>query len=180
MKTKITRYSMLLVFTTVALVAFYGCDKDDDNDEPRDYVGQWVTVRTIETDEGDLEVQDVINFTANGFTEVASIEDPLSEEWVDLIGRKGEFTVSSGLMNVTLTEAGFSELDEVTGFPTGEIVNYEDGTDEFDELLEEFEMIPSYKAKYTVSGDNLTLKSDNNNNGSYDDEDEVYTFTRVD
>lgn len=180
MKTKITRYSRLLAMSAIALVTLYACEKDDDKDEPRDYVGQWVTVRTVQSEDGDFEVQDIVNFTESGFTEIASIVDPITEEWVDLIGRKGEFTVKSGLMNVKLTEAGFSELDDDTGLPTGDIIYYEEGTDEFDALLEELDMIASYKAKYTISGDNLTLKSDNNNNGSYDDDDEVYTFTRVD
>ncbi|HEX2958078.1 MAG TPA: hypothetical protein VHO70_14690, partial [Chitinispirillaceae bacterium] len=96
MKTKITRYSRYLAIAAIALITLYACKKDDDKDEPRDYVGQWITVRTVETEEGDIEIQDVINFTQNGFTEVASIIDPFTEEWVDLIGRKGEFTVKSG------------------------------------------------------------------------------------
>jgi hypothetical protein len=179
MKTiEISNYARLLAVATITFFGVTSCEKDDKDNKPADYIGSWVTVKTVPSEEGDFEIQDVVNFTANSFNEIASMRDPESDQWIAVIGRKAKITEKSGEMNVSITEAGYSTVDDETGYPTGNIVYYKDGTDEFSSLLEDLEMSRNYKALYSVSEDELTLKADNNNNGSFDDEDEVNTFTR--
>lgn len=179
MKTsKLLFRSALFVFVSIALLSVSSCKKDDDDDKtPTDFLGTWVAEETVPTDLGDLQVRDIVTFTPTNFTEVAKIYDESSDEWIDFIGRKGNIVVHTGSMDVTLTEAGTAELDDL-GNPTGAITYYKDGTQEFTQILEFLEMEKNYKALYTVSGSTLTLKSDDNNNGSYDDEDEVHVFTK--
>lgn len=178
MKTKVTSYARVLAIAALMFFAANACEKDDKKEESRNYVGAWSTVKSVATEDGDIEVLDIVQFTVDGFVEVASVLDPESNEWVDLIGRKGDITVKSGQMDVSIIEIGFSEVDETTGSPTGELIYFEEGTEEFSALLEELEMSQNYKALYTISDDEMTLKADNNNNGSFDDEDEVDVFTR--
>ena len=178
MKTmKISKNFKLLLFGTLLLGTIASCKKDD-SDGPKDYVGDWVTEKTVETVEGSLDLKDIVKFKESTFTETVSMYDPISDEWINMIGRKGDFTAEDGEMDVTITAIGYSTEDDITGYPTGNIVYYKDGTDEFDELLVELEMSKNYKALYTIEDDKLTLKADDNNNGKYDDEDEVNIFTR--
>lgn len=168
----------LLLFIAASILTVSSCKKDDDDDNKQtDYVGIWATEETVPTDEGSITIKDVITFSENSFTEVAKVKDPSTDKWVDLLGRKGSINANTGEMNVTLTEAGATTVD-IKGEPTGVLVYYKDGTSEFAELLLEMEMSKNYKAKYTISGNSLTLKADNNNNGSFDDEDEVHIFTK--
>jgi len=176
--TKLLFRTALFAFVSISVLSVSSCKKDDDKDStPTDFLGTWVTEQTVPTDLGDLQVRDIITFTSTSFTEVAKILDESSDEWIDFIGRKGKIVVKKGSMDVTLTEAGTSELDE-NGVPTGVITYYKDGTAEFTQILQFMEMEKQYKALYTVTGSSMTLKADNNNNGSYDDEDEVHVFTK--
>jgi hypothetical protein len=171
-------YAKLLGMTAIAFLVVTSCKEDDNDDQPDDYIGVWVTERTELTEDGYIEIQDIVDFSANSFVETASMKDPDTDTWIDIVGRKGKIKVVNGAMDVSLTEAGYTSVDEETEFPTGIIVYYKAGTSEFANLLVELEMSKDYKALYTVSEDELTLKADNNNNGSFDDEDEVNVFIR--
>lgn len=179
MKTsKLLNNVKLLTFAAIALIFVASCEKDDKDDKPVDYIGKWVTERTVPAGDGFLEVMDIVTFSANTFVEIASMKDPDTDTWIDIVGRKGKMTVKDGEMSISLTEIGYTTVDEDTELPTGIIVYYKDGTDEFSDLIVELEMSKNYKALYEVSEDELTLKADNNNNGSFDDEDEVNIFTK--
>ena len=69
-------------------------------------------------------------------------------------------------------------IDPVSGGPTGTIIYYQEGTTEFSNILIEMEMKQDYTALYSISNNSMTLKADNNNNGSYDDLDEVNIYTK--
>jgi hypothetical protein len=176
--TKLLFRTAILALVSTAVLSVSSCKKDDDKDStPTDFLGTWVTEQTVPTDLGDIQVRDIITFTPADFSEVAKVLDESTNEWIDFIGRKGKIVVRKGSMDVTLTEAGTSELDE-NGNPTGVITYYKEGTTEFTQILQFMEMEKQYKALYTVSGSSMTLKADNNNNGSYDDEDEVHVFEK--
>lgn len=180
MKTrKFFNHAKFFGLVVLAILFVTSCWEKDDDDNSTDFIGTWVTVKSVPSDEGYVEIQDIIDFTEKTFTETGSIWDPESEEWIDIVGRKGKITASDGEMDVNLTELGYTLVDEETQLPLGIIVYYAEGTEEFNSLLYELEMSKNYKAEYTVSEDELTLKADNNNNGSFDDDDEVNTFSRV-
>lgn len=167
-----------ILLSVAIMLAFVACKKDEVVDEkPADYVGVWMLEKTYAPEDGGFIIKDVINFSENSFTEVAKTKDS-NNLWIDLVGRKGTFTVSNGEMIISLTEVGTTGVDPVSGGPNGVITYYKDKTPEFSALLIEMEMAKDYKASYTVSNNSMTLKADNNNNGSYDDQDEVNTYTR--
>lgn len=178
MKTKFLSRLNFMMLGAAIILAFVACKKDEVVDEtPADYVGVWALEKTYAPEDGGFIIKDVINFSENSFTEVAKTRDS-NNLWIDLVGRKGTFTVSNGEMIISLTEAGTTGVDPVSGGPTGVITYYKDGTPEFSDLLTELEMAKDYKALYTVSNNSMTLKADNNKNGSYDDLDETNTYSR--
>lgn len=179
MKTKILNGLNFMLLSATILLAFTSCKKDEVVAEtPVDYVGVWVMEKTYAPEDGGFTIKDVVSFSKNSFTEVAKVRDDNTNSWIDLVGRKGTFTVLNGEMNISLTEAGTTSADPVSGRPTGNIIYYKEGTTEFSSLLTELEMAKNYKALYTVSNNSMTLKADNNNNGSYDDLDEINTYTK--
>jgi hypothetical protein len=178
MKTTFVNRLNFILLSAVILFAFASCKKDDPVEKPVDYVGVWVLEKTLAPEDGGFIFKDVINFSKNSFIEVAKIKDTDSNSWIDLVGRKGTLTISNGEMNISITEAGMTTIDPVSGDPTGNITYYKAGTTEFSALLTEMEMAKEYKALFTVSNNSMTLKADNNNNGSYDDLDEINTYTR--
>lgn len=179
MKTKILNGLNFMLLSATILLAFTSCKKDEVVVEKAvDYVGVWVMEKTYAPEDGGFTIKDVVNFSEHSFTEVAKVKDDNTNSWIDLVGRKGTFTVLNGEMNISLTEAGTTSVDPVSGGPTGNITYYKEGTTEFSSLLTELEMAKNYKALYTVSNNSMTLKADNNNNGSYDDLDEINTYTK--
>ncbi len=171
------RFNLILLSAAI-LLAFTSCEKDDPVEIPAEYVGIWVTEKTVAPEDGGFTVKDIINFSKNSFTEVAKVKEDDTDTWVDLIGRKGTFTVSNGEMSISITEAGMTSVDPASGDPTGTITYYKTGTTEFNNILTEMEMKQNYNALYSISNNSMTLKADNNDNGSYDDEDEVNVFTK--
>lgn len=170
----------VIVFSVFVLSVMESCKKDEKADNPgvfSDYTGTWVTEKTFDLEDGSYVIRDVVVFTADHFTEVAKMKNPQGE-WIDITGRKGTITANAGVFNVTLTEAGCTTYDEETSMPTGIINYYDAGTPEFNQVLTEMEMMQNYQALYAVSGNTLTLKTDDNQNGSYDDQDEVVVFTK--
>ncbi len=179
MKTKFLNGLNFMLLSATILLSFTSCKKDEVVvEKPVDYVGVWVMEKTYAPEDGGFTIKDVVNFSKNSFTEVAKVKDDNTNSWIDLVGRKGTFTVLNGEMNISLTEAGTTSVDPVSGGPTGNITFYKAGTTEFSDLLTELEMAKDYKALYTVSNTSMTLKADNNNNGSYDDQDEINTYTK--
>lgn len=179
MKTlKFFRMDFILLSVAI-LMAYTSCKKDDVTDETSaDYIGVWVTEITYSPEDGGFVLKDVINFSRNSFTEVAKVKDDNSGSWIDIAGRKGTFTVANGKMNISLTEAGMTTTDPLSGGPTGSIMYYKEGTTEFSNILIEMEMTQNYTALYSISDNTMTLKADNNNDGSYDDQDEVNIYTK--
>jgi len=175
--TKLLFRTALFFFASVSVLFVSSCKDDDDDKVPTDFLGTWVTEETITTELGDLQLRDILTFNPTSFTEVIKIYDDVNEVWIDYIGRKADIVVRQGSMDVTITEVGTTSLDD-EGYPTGNITYYADGTDEFDQIISFLEMEKEYKALYTVTGSSMTLKSDDNNDGSYDEDDEVHVFTK--
>lgn len=167
-----------ILLSVAILLAFTSCKEDDPVEKPVDYVGVWVMERTFTPEDGGFTIKDIVSFSENSFTEVAKTKDEDSGSWIDMVGRKGTFTVLNGEMNISITDAGMTTVDPVSGGPTGKITYYSAGTAEFSNILELMEMKQNYTALYSVSNNSMTLKTDDNNNGSYDDQDEINTFTR--
>jgi hypothetical protein len=119
-----------------------------------------------------------MTFSTNTFSDISQIKNTSTNEWINLIGLKGSISINENIMNVTVTEFGLSTFDMITGIPTGNIVYYKDNQSEFSSLISQSGMKSTFKSEYSVSGNNLTLKTDNNNDGDYNDENEGTIYTK--
>jgi hypothetical protein len=167
-----TRQFIVFLFV---LTFFYACKKDEDNP---DYVGTWVATGTLTEDTLILEMKDVMTFSKNTFSDIWQIKDPDTNEWIDFFGLKGTISLSGNIMNVTIKEIGMSTFDMISGMPTGNIVYYNDSQNQFSTLISQSGMAATFESEYTITGNNLTLRTDNNDDGDYNDENEVTIYTK--
>jgi len=166
-----------LTILLIALVVFCSsCEKDDEF--ASDYVGTWIAVESIPTASGYTAIRDVMTFTDNEVTDLIQFPEGSADKWIDYMNLKGLVSVSGNMMTVTITEIGISSLNAVTEMPTGTIISYKAGSVEFETILSQSEQSKTFKSEYSVSGEKLTLKTDNNNDGDYLDGDEVTVYTK--
>jgi hypothetical protein len=166
-------YNTLSCFIVMAVV-IGACKKDEDNPE---YVGTWYQIYT----DGGLTFKQLLTLKKSSFEMLIQLQNPTNPGiYINYMGQKGTFTVQNDILTITLTSIGIAEINPVTFMPMGDIVYYNSGSAEFNNMLQQagFNDL-TFNAKYAVSGNELTFKIDINNNGSFDDDvDETGVFTR--
>lgn len=170
-KLKIKSVFALMVMLTAMIVSISSCSKD--NEITADYVGTWVANSSMDGS----ETKETMTFTTNSVTNLLQIKYETTNTWVDYISMKGSISVNKQLMTVTLTEIGLA-FDFMTGEPTATMTTYKAGSSLFDLILEGSGQSVSFQSEYSVSGNTLTLKTDNNDDGDYLDEEESVTYTK--
>ena len=174
---KVKEFYMLATFLAMVVLFSSSCkDKDDDPLLP-DYVGTWVAIESLPTEAGTVQIKDIMTFTEKSFTDVGKLQVS-TNYWIDLVSMKGTLSVNGNIMKFTVTEVGMSEFSEVTGFPTGVMETHSKGSAEFDSLLEEVGQPAIFESEYIVAGNKLTLKTDNNEDGDFEDEMEITVYTK--
>lgn len=163
----------------MAIVVLFGSSCKDKDDEPvlSGYVGTWVAIESIETEAGAIPFKDIMTFTETSFEDLGQIQISFNK-WTDFLSMKGSLLVNGNKMTVTIQEIGMSSFSPVTGLPTGTITSYPAGSDEFNELLDEAGQSQTFESEFSVSGNNMTIKTDNNDDGDYLDEMETSEYTR--
>lgn len=170
-KLKIKSVFAMMVMLTAMIVSISSCSKD--NEITADYVGTWVANSSMDGS----ETKETMTFTSTSVTNLLQIKYATSNNWVDYISMKGSISVNKQLMTVTLTEIGLA-FDFMTGEPTATMTTYKAGSSLFDMILEGSGQSVSFQSEYSVSGNTLTLKTDNNDDGDYLDEEESVTYTK--
>ncbi len=174
MKTTIKIITKVWFFILLLAVVAVACKKDEDDP---DYVGKWYQTYT----ERGLTFKQLLTLKKNSFEMLIQIQNPTNPgSYIDYMGQKGTFTVQNDILTVTLTSIGIAQINPLTFMPVGDMVYYNAGTSEFNNVLQQagFDE-PTFNAKYAVSGNELTLTIDFNNNGSFDDDaDESEVFIR--
>ncbi len=176
MKTmKSLNQSGLLIISLFVFSLLSSCKKDNVNP---DYVGTWVATGTINLSNMTMDYKDVITFSTSSFEDIGKVKNPVTSAWLDFVGLKGSMTVNGNVMDITLTDAGITTFDAVTGLPTGTLVYYKDNQSEFSTILTQSGMKKTFQSEYSISGNNLTLKTDLNNDGDYTDANETTVYTK--
>lgn len=169
--------NLMQLFTVLALVLIFSAScKKDETKEP--YLGTWSYNDTMTEDGITMQVKDIITLTKDKFTNMGQVKNPLTNEWIDAFGMKGELSVTGDKMNLIITEMGMTSYDSMTGMPTGTIIYYTEDDVEFDGLLDEMEMPQTVSSEFFIAGDKLTIKTDYNSDGDYTDEDETTVYTK--
>lgn len=175
---KTLKFSRLwMMASLMALVVIFSTSCDEDEPVRPDYVGTWETVESVPTDEGHVQVKDIITLTETGYANSVQMELALGK-WIDFANLKGTMTVSGDFMNVIVTEIGITSLNMITGLPTGVINTYQKGSTEFDALFITLGESKTFESKFTVAGNKLTLQTDKNDDGDYLDELETSVYTK--
>lgn len=156
---------------TALIISISSCSKDDEITP--DYVGTWVVNYSMDGS----ETKETMTFTSNSVTNLLQIKYATNNTWVDYMKMKGSISVNKQVMTVTLTEIGLA-FDIMTGEPTATMTTYKAGSSLFDLILEGSGQSVSFQSEYSVSGNMLILKTDNNDDGDYLDEEETTTYTK--
>jgi hypothetical protein len=143
-----------------------------------DYVGSWASEQAIMSGTAVLQIKDIYTFTKDGFTELGQVFDETASKYIDYIKLMGSMNVTDAIMNVHVTDIGISTFDVITGGPTGTIVTYKEGSSQYNSILSQTGQSASYSFQYSVSGNSLTIYSDNNGDGDYADANETTVYTR--
>ncbi len=173
---KFTRLCKLAALLSVLIIISSSCKKDDE--VTPDFVGTWVATESIPLATGFTAIKEVITFSEDSFIDLIQMPGESSDKWIDYVSMKGSIAVNGNLITATVTELGISSFNMVTGMPTGTITSYKAGSAEFETLLSQTEQSKTFKSEYSIEGDKLTLKTDNNNDGDYLDANETNVYTR--
>lgn len=145
--------------------------KDDDDDDGNgnhvipSYVGTWEL--------GDDEFMQELVITESTFKMTMALY--IDNEWIDIMSVQGNYTVDGDIFMLTITRLGIIADEE-----TYEMVYYYPDDPEWDMLLDdEFEIEDHFEVKFVVSGNTLTVISDDNDDGVFDPVEEGETFTKV-
>jgi hypothetical protein len=171
-------YVKFLALMAIAVVTFDACNKDDNNNtKDPEYVGVWSRTESIPIDSFSLDMKDVLTLTKDKVTNVGLVYNPETSEWLNLLGMKGSFTANGNNFSVTVNEVGMSPFD-TTGLPTGQIEYFDKNQVEFNLILQELGLEQTFNAQYSVTSNQLTLKTDDNNDGDYLDDGESQVYTK--
>ncbi len=174
-----------LLLVLVILASFIACEKK--NEGPI-YAGTWEKVvenDTVATDPFTIVLNQkmVITLTKDTWKMVSQIKiPPVINDYTEYVGFKGTMTVDGEDAEIVFTDAGIRQFDtQNLTFIDAQIIWY-NATDDptmFSSVMNEYG--PDYttvQAKMTVSGNTLTMKTDDNMNGQFE-EDEIQVFTKV-
>lgn len=176
----INEFCYVAAFMTLVLIFSSSCKKDaPENSNAPNYVGTWIYTGPISEEEfGDLLFKDIMTLSANSFTDLMQVQLS-TDSWVDFFYLKGSMSVKANIMSFTVAEIGFTSLDELTEFPTGVMTSYNTGSTEFNELLSDLgHSNKTFISEFSVSGNQLTLMTDKNEDGDYLDLGETTVYTK--
>ena len=161
-------YSILLAFLLLVSLVFTNCEEEA---KTPDYVGTWEYTET-DTSGATATMTLILTETTVDMTMV------LTSEGISITmgTMKGDLSVDGNKMTITVTEIGVPDIDWET-FEFKGIITVKPGDEGWDEAVAESGG-ETWTAEWSVSGDKLTVKSDDNNDGDYEDEDETMVFTK--
>ncbi len=158
--------SVALIMCLMFSVNSCGNDDDDDgngNNVPS-YVGTWEL-------EDDGFMQELV-ITESTFKMTLSLFE--EDVWIDLMLVEGSYTVSGDIFTLTVTRIGILRED-MSGMDY-----YTPDDPDWDLILEdEFDMDGTFEVKFKVTGNQLTVISDENGDGFFDPVEEGETFTKA-
>jgi len=167
--------SRSVLMVSIITVMISSCKKDDPDPE---YVGSWAATQAIFTEDAILQIRDIMTFTKDSYTDVAQIFDESTNEYIDYLKLIGTLTVDETIMHIDINEVGLSSVDLLSGKPTGTIVMYKEGTPQFDNIFSQTGQTQTFGFEFSISENTMTIYSDYNGDGDYNDEDEAIVYTK--
>lgn len=174
-KMRSRRLMMLVSMLILLFIVSTSCKKEE---VLPDYVGTWFAIQPLDNYGVYTQYKDVLTFTVGGYSDLGQMYNSTTNKWVDYQLVNGSFTISGPIVNVLVEEMGVTTFETLTNLPTGSINTYKEGDPLFDKLLLQAGQPKSYIAEYIVSGNELVMQTDHNEDGDYLDDRETIIFTR--
>ena len=151
---------LLLVFVVPAMI-ISSCKKDDDDEEKGPaYVGIWVLEKYSQAYQANQK--QTLTLTETTFENIIALQS--NSFWINMIGLRGTTVVTGEDVIITFTEAGAAGTD-------GNITWQDSESTYFQGIMATmFWGQSTVNAKFSVSGNTLTLKLDANGDDIYSDE----------
>lgn len=165
-------HKFLLVIFLVALLP--SCSKDYDTD----LLGTWIAYETIPLNGYQTQVKDIITFTKSRFTDLTQIYISSRGQYYDYRKLIGSVSVSGNTLYLMLSEIGFMSSSTTNGNIPGPLVFSRKGDLSFYYKITQGGFKESFTSFYSISGDKLTLMTDNNSDGDYSDPLETTVYTK--
>lgn len=170
------RLMMLASMLILSFIVSTSCKKEEE--VLPEYVGTWFAIQPLDNFGVFTQYKDIVTFTVDGYSDLGQMYNSTTNKWVDYQLVAGSFTISGTIVNVLVEEMGVTTFETLTNLPTGSITTYKEGDPLFDKLLLQVKQSKSYMAEYTVTGNELVMQTDHNEDGDYLDERETIIFTR--
>jgi len=175
MNNKIKSAFKIALLFSIMLVLLSACKKDEPDPE---YVGTWSTDQTITLGDVQVQMKDLMTLTKGGFDEMMQLLDGSTDKYVNYLELIGSMTVTNNILHGWITEIGVSSFDPLSGNPTGQIIKYKEGTTGYDNFFAQNGQSKSFGFEFSISGNSMTLMSDNNQDNDYDDAGEMVIYTK--
>jgi hypothetical protein len=161
-----------ILFFSFLVFVLSSCSKDDTVNP--EYVGTWSATMVS----SGMQIKDNMTFTKDGFSEVGQLYNASTSKWINYMKSTGSISINGTTMTVTYKGIGISAVDPISGYPTGSIIMYGSSSTEFQSILSSSGQAITFDSKFSVSGNKLTLMTDNNGNGIYTDPGETTEYTK--
>lgn len=171
----------------LAILFFFSTSCKEDDPNLPDYVGTWSAVDSILIGDKMTPRMKVITLTETTFFFALQVEMPEivipkgeipQDVWTDLIGVKGTISFNGNVFNRIITEIGIYFIRVEEGLPKNAWEIYKDHQEEFEPLLLEWGLTKTIESQYSILGLELTLQTDLNIDGDYEDENEIIVYKK--
>ena len=168
----------LAIVLTVLVIFSSSCKKNDEI--TADYVGKWMTAKTVPGSTGFTKVNYTLTLTDNSFTEtflenVRSSTFPNTPPFVSIVG---SIVISGNNINFLPHKISFSKYNSATKTASEPYISYTDKDQYFIAIFKGLDFTTSsQQVEYGLVDNQLILKMDENVDGLYS-QNEIYVYTK--
>lgn len=185
MRRHFTKIGKIAIGISIAASLAWSCKKDEADpkvsspvDSDPEYYGTWVYIQQLTNGVKTVDIKEIYTFKADTFSKIRQVKDADTRKWIDFEGSKGVFSVNDSLFDITIKEVGYSSINPVTNMPTGTMIYYKSSDNGFKSYVEQYGVDVNLKCIYEVLENELTLRTDLNNDMDFADPGETVTYLR--
>jgi len=166
------------IIVMLLVLCCFSCNKDDDYPP---YLGRWMTTKGIPVANGYAGVDYYLELSDNRFTESFVDYDQRQEIYYPkYVSIKGSFSVAADVITFIPEEISYSTYDANTDTHSEPYAVYTKENENIRKMMSEFILAMAGRhAQYTVTGDKLKLRVDNNWNDDFSDDGRADSYDRL-
>jgi len=171
-------FSSFVLFASLFLPAMLGLFSCSNKDNNPPYVGNWLMYGNTSRGDSVYLTKALLTLNVSNFGYIQQIRNNATGAWLNYVGQTGYLAVTGNSLKIQFTSLGIAPIDSLTGYPNGIITYYGPSDSTFTTLLNSIGGNVDLNGSYSISGNELTLKIDLNNNGSTNDPGETSIYIR--